>query len=114
MNEKEKEILLKFARIMTIQKNQKHVEIFIEFVGGKKYSELSIKYGITKESARKIIERMRKSCIELWAQDLFIRVQSETATLFGRKKYEAIVSLILKLVEGLPAEFKEFIRKLLL
>ena len=109
----EKEILLNFANIMAIQKNQLHVKIFVDFVNGKSYSELSSKHGISKDNARKIIERMRKQCIQLWATDLLNKVNRETATLFGKKKYEAIVALILKLAVGLPDEYKKYIIKIL-
>jgi hypothetical protein len=110
---KEQEILLKFANIMAIQKNVKHVEIFIDFVQGASIAILSGKYNISQHNAYKIVERLRKQCIELWAVDLFNQVKIQTETLFGKKKYEAVVALILKLVAGLPDEYRDYIVKLL-
>ena len=89
---------------MSIQNNTTHVEIFIDFVGGKSYSEISCKYNISRENARKIIERMRKQCRKHWETDriktfenYIIESIQEAKLLFGRKKDEAIRALIEKL-----------------
>lgn len=114
----EQEILLKFTNIMLLQNNKTHVEIFIDFVKGSSYSEIAGKHDISKENARKIIERMRRVCRSLWESDrikIFKSYINETTNearvLFGKQKEEAIKSLIQKLIGELPEEYKENIIK---
>lgn len=116
----EKEMIIKFTKIMAIQHNRTHVEIFIDFVQGKSYSEISNRHNISKENARKIVERMRKECRKLWESDRIkafdnyvIESVKEANVLFGRKREEAMKSLIQKLISELPIEYREYIWELL-
>ncbi len=118
MNQSEDEILLKFAKIMAIQNNKAHVDIFIDFVKGATYHDIANKNNVTNENARKIVERMRKECRRLWETDKvqvfndYISVSiSEAQTLFGKKKEEAILSLIKRLIGEIPKEYKEYLIK---
>ncbi len=118
MHQSEEEILLKFAKIMAIQNNKEHVDIFIDFVKGKTYQEIATKHNVTNENARKIVERMRRECRKLWETDKvqvfieFIAVSiREAQTLFGKKKEEAILSLIKRLIGEIPKEYKEYLIK---